>query len=238
MIIDIHTHVGSDKDGSSNTIGELKESMALSKVDTAVIFPFDEKNGDLVAASNNLLKYGSESIIPFLRFDPNIAQVSEIKEKLKEFAGVKLHPRAQHFDPSDKKFFGFYEAISSSKKPLLLHARAGMTANADPEKAITVAEKFPELTVIIAHFGGMSRVAWEKIYELKNLYIDTSTVPIPGLISTIVGKFGSDKILFGSDMPYSDQEIEILKITKAKISEEDKEKILFKNAAKLLKLKS
>ncbi|MGC8682275.1 MAG: amidohydrolase family protein [Candidatus Acidifodinimicrobium sp.] len=41
-------------------------------------------------------------------------------------------------------------------------------------------------------------------------------------------------MLFGSDYPFSDQEIELLKIKKADISETERENILYKNADRLI----
>ncbi len=103
MIIDVHTHVGVDKDGTRQGIGDLKAAMKRCGVSGAVIFPFNEKN-DLIQESLNLLKYKSGSIFPFLRFNPKSVTPNEIKELLEknDFMGVKLHPRAQDFNARDK----------------------------------------------------------------------------------------------------------------------------------------
>jgi uncharacterized protein len=56
------------------------------------------------------------------------------------------------------------------------------------------------------------------------------------VIRLVANKIGASKIIFGSDAPMSDQEIELLKIKKSGLLEEDKERILSKNIGLLLKL--
>jgi len=51
-----------------------------------------------------------------------------------------------------------------------------------------------------------------------------------------VQECGDDKIAWGSDSPALNIAAELAKITDAQISEEAKEKILYKNISKLLKL--
>lgn len=62
-------------------------------------------------------------------------------------------------------------------------------------------------------------------------------VSSPFIIERRVREITSKKIIFGSDYPFSDQEIELLKIKKAGISEPEKEDILHGNAERLLGLR-
>ena len=56
------------------------------------------------------------------------------------------------------------------------------------------------------------------------------------IIARRVREITSKKIIFGSDYPFSDQEIELLKVKRAEISESEKEDILHGNAERLLGL--
>ena len=56
------------------------------------------------------------------------------------------------------------------------------------------------------------------------------------MIERRVKEITSKRIIFGSDYPFSDQEIELLKVKKAVISENEREDILHGNAEKLLNL--
>lgn len=240
MIIDIHTHVGHDKDGTSYSVEALLRSMGYSKIDYAAVFPLDEKENDLIGASMALLKLSNPKLIPFLRFDPRNTTPETIKPILPKFNGVKLHPRAQDFDPTDEIYFPLYEAIAESKKPLIIHTRLrGGNPNCDPVRVSTLAPQFPKLNIIMAHFTELSDEAFNAIKKYDNLYTETSIQSETNIkITKIAKQIGADKILFGSDVPYSDQEIELLKVKKAQLSDEDKDKILYKNAAKLLNIKA
>ena len=81
---------------------------------------------------------------------------------------------------------------------------------------------------------------WDEVEEYmvgKNVYLDTSMgsnyYPKEQFVR-IIKNHGSDKILFGSDSPWSRADEEIAFIRGLDISEEEKENILFKNAKRLL----
>ncbi|TKJ45470.1 hypothetical protein CEE35_03925 [Candidatus Aerophobetes bacterium Ae_b3b] len=101
-----------------------------------------------------------------------------------------------------------------------------------------LAKRFPDAKMIMAHFGFEDWL--EGIFvakENKNIYLDTAGSPTEWLvIKTAVQECGDDKIVWGSGSPALNIAAELAKITDAQISEEAKEKILYKNISKLLKL--
>ncbi|MDE1768004.1 MAG: amidohydrolase family protein [Candidatus Micrarchaeota archaeon] len=236
MIIDCHNHIGVDKNGFNQrqSAVELKRKMKRYGIDKAVVFPFDENN--LIASSMKLSKLRSDSIIPFLRFDPNNTSPKKLRELLKgdAFSGVKLHTRAQDFDPLDSAFYPLYKEISESGKPLIIHTRMETCKNSRPEHVMLLGEKFPEMKLILAHFAGISTEAFDYVKQHENMYVDTSALSTDYLIGAIVGRVGSRKLVFGSDSPLSDPEIELMKVKKAKLSNLDRERILFGNMNRLL----
>ena len=239
MIIDMHTHIGIDKDGTRQGIEGLKRMMKGCGVSAAVIFPFNA-NGNLIKESLNLLKYKSDFIFPFLRFNPKQVTANEVKELLEKngFVGVKLHPKAQDFDPLDKKYSKIFEEIERSGKPLIVHTRKETTPHSDPDSVVRLAERFPALDIIIGHFADYSAVAIDYIKEHRNLYLETSVFSSNVIIQRVADRIGAEKVVFGSDAPLSDEGIELLKIKKSGLSKSDRDMILFRNAQKLLKLRS
>lgn len=191
MIIDSHNHVGLDKDGSSQSAEELLVSMRQYGIDYAVIFPFDEKT-DLIEASINLLGK-SDKLIPFLRFDPKMMTVDKLTVLMKKFHGVKLHPRAQEFNPLNKTFFDLYGVIEKSKKPLFIHSRKYYNKDSDPDILVTLSDHFPNLNIILAHFASFSPVALEYVKKKDNLFIETSTVQSHRLLALGCSRIGSTK---------------------------------------------
>ena len=52
----------------------------------------------------------------------------------------------------------------------------------------------------------------------------------------MVSAFGEDKVLFGVDVPFSDMDVSIACVEAAPLSDREKEKIFWHNAAELLKI--
>ena len=204
-------------------------------ISAAAVFPFNTRSS-LVDESLHLLKYKSGSIYPFLRFDPKRMTPKKVRKLLEnDFSGVKLHPRAQNFNPIDKRYSEIFSEIESSGLALIIHTRKDQAPNADPDSIVKLADRFPRLNIIIGHFASGSRHAIGAISEHKNLYLETSVQSTNYAIGRVARRIGAGKILFGSDAPYSDQEIELMKVRKSGLSKSDQDKILFRNALKLLK---
>ena len=241
MTIDFHCHIGQSLDGTIQTISQLKRNMKKYGIKKSVVFSFDEKNKTVEEQSLNLLDISKKEkkIMPFLRFDPKKMQPSVLRTLLnKKFYGIKLHPRSENFDPSDRKLFPIFREIAKSGKPLLLHVKKYHLKHTDPMLAASLARKLPSLKLVIAHFVSVQPLVFDyvKKHKLKNVYFDTSITGYKGYIERMGKKIGFNKILFGSDCPYSDQEVELLKIKKLSISKENKQKILERNAKGLLRL--
>ncbi|MDE1768027.1 MAG: amidohydrolase [Candidatus Micrarchaeota archaeon] len=239
MIFDIHAHIGDDKDGGRQSAKELLAHMDHNGVDMAAVFPFDEKEKNLIEASLSLLNLNEKRFACFLRFDPNTTAPDTVSKHISRFKGVKLHPRSQNFDPIDKRYYPLYEEISKSGKPLLIHTKKGGRAPVftDPDRIASLADDFTDINIILGHFADRSPAAVQKVKECENLYLETSIDSFhPNGINKIYDIVGADKILFGSDAPYGDQELELLKVMKTKLTYEEKSAVLYENAAKLLKL--
>ncbi|MBT3261083.1 amidohydrolase family protein [bacterium] len=236
--IDFHTHLGSDIDGISYTQNQLLNSMKEAHISDAVIFPFHEKDTDILQASLNLkAKTQNPNLYPFLRFDPKKTTPKQLASILDGFYGVKLHPSAQIFDPLDPVFFPLYEIITQKEKPLLFHTRKENNPHTDPERILTLAEQFPKLILVIGHFGNASKSVFEAMKRHPNIYLETSIMgSTPHSIRHAAQHIGTERILFGSDAPYSDQLIEKLKIERSQLSTKEIEQILYYNAQKLLKI--
>ncbi len=240
MIIDFHAHIGSDKDGKAQTLGELKKLMEENGIDYAVVFPFDEKDS-LEKASRALLVYSGNDprMIPFLRFDPNSMTEENLGNLLSHgFLGVKLHPRSQNFDPLEKRYFSLYKMIEERNIPVLFHTRKEPTPYSDPDRIIELAKYFPMMIIILGHFGAYSRSVIEKMKYYKNVYMEISgPYSSSERIEAVVKEIGYERILFGSDAPYFNPRDESRKVYETKLPDEAKKAILGGNAARLLGLR-
>ena len=119
------------------------------------------------------------------------------------------------------------------------HAHPGK-GEVTPDLLYSLAEAFPALKIICAHWGGglpFYALMPEVKTALKNVYFDTAASPfiytseIYGQVAQLVG---ADKILFGSDYPLIRQHRFIKEIAGLDLPEVTKKKILAGNAKKLL----
>lgn len=151
--------------------------------------------------------------------------------------GVKLHPDFQKFAIDDKKCTQIYE-LCRGRLPILFHTGDKRYNFSNPNRLIPVLEAYDDLTVIAAHLGGWSiwEEASEKLFEYKNVYVDSSSsLPYmsPEKGTEIIRRYGADKVLFGVDYPMWNPKKELERFNKLSLTEEEREKILYKNAAKL-----
>ncbi|MAF99043.1 MAG: hypothetical protein CMH61_00370 [Nanoarchaeota archaeon] len=237
MIIDFHMHVGEDLAGERANLDDIKQQMQKNGIDKACVFPFNCP--DPVAESIDLLKL-DDSFIPFLRFDPNMITRQQLHMALKHpFKGVKLHARSQNFHPDDPAFTWIFEELREHKLPILIHTKDSiMEPMSDPRKVLTIARQFPDITFVLAHCAGGERWVWQEIASLPNVYVETSIFSLPLVFEYAYKRYGFDRFIYGSDYPYSYPEIELKKIELARIPSELKEKILYKNALKVLKMET
>ncbi len=237
MIIDAHTHIGRDPDGQRQSMARLKADMKMYGIDYSVVFPFNEAP-DIEGASVRLLRRCDESLIPFLRFDPKAMKPEKLDSMLCDnaFRGVKLHTRAQDFRPTDSRYYPLYEVIERHSLPILFHTRKEKNRNSDPDSVAMLAYRFRKLNIIMGHFAAASTVAFDHVKRRSNLFVETSIFSTNYTIRHMAGIVGVRKLIFGSDAPYSDQEVELLKVRKSGLHEADMRRILWSNMASLLGL--
>jgi predicted TIM-barrel fold metal-dependent hydrolase len=119
------------------------------------------------------------------------------------------------------------------------------------EDAKRMAQAFPETTIIYAHMGRYNAKDNKMIDAFIQLaqahpkvFLDLSGVELVARIEEAVRRAGADKLVWGTDGPYAKLDLvtftqdELDKVRKLSISQEDKDKILGGNIAKLIKLES
>jgi predicted TIM-barrel fold metal-dependent hydrolase len=190
----------------------------------------------------------SEAIHPLISFHPS-NDTYEVEDMFGEahvagIRGVKLHPMYQNFFIDDKYMYGFYELMASFGFFVMFHtgfdvAFPGNT-QADVERVRKVANWFKDLTIVCTHVGGWRQ--WDRISclsDCKNVFTETSLAMCEmsdDEFIKIISNFVEERILFGSDSPWSDQREMLQRTLHLKISDAWKEKMMYKNAAKLLAL--
>lgn len=151
--------------------------------------------------------------------------------------GIKLHPDFQEFNIDDEKAFPIYEA-AEGRLPILFHMGDTRYEYSKARRLLTVIKRFPKLKVIGAHFAGYSE--WEesaKILGGTGIWVDTSSSLewlSPDRARELIDAYGTDRVMFASDYPMWRPQDELAKLSRIPMSDEERERILYKNAAGLL----
>ncbi len=194
-------------------------------------------------------------IFGYAIYDPNFSEdsLASTKEYLSRdgFIGIKIHP-AMHTYPIDgKKYDPLWKYAAENRVPVLSHTWDATPQTTYPYELVPsqiyaqpkligrIAQRYPEVTIIIAHSGGHYRghlQAIEAVQKYDNVYVDICGATISfGLIEWFVREIGAQKILYGSDLTWIDPRAHLGRVFGANIPHSDKEKILHLNAQRLFK---
>jgi hypothetical protein len=110
--------------------------------------------------------------------------------------------------------------------------------NCGPLLLAPIARSYPQAKIILGHSG----VTWRGYYQAleaaeaaPNTYLDiTGSQSHRTILERMIARVGADRVLFGSDMPYLEAAMALGRVLSAKITDDDKEKILRKNFKKLI----
>ena len=155
--------------------------------------------------------------------------------------GVKLHPDFQRFALDGEQAFAIGRVISKNPVPLLIHCGDYRYNYSNPQQLKAFLSKFPNLTVIGAHFAGWS--VWKQAAEVlagtPNLYVDCSSSLYritSRQAADLVHAYGADRVLWGTDYPMWESEKEMEMFRNIGLTPDEEELILCQNAAKLLNI--
>ena len=261
-IVDCHCHIYPDKIaekavagisrfydlpmGCLGTLADARARHASAGVDRAVIFsvatsvPQARSINRFIAACVE----GSGGTFTGLgALHPDSPTLKEDVEELVALGlrGVKLHHDVQQFRLDDPRCLKIYGLLEERGLPLLLHAGDFRYDYSNANRLKPVLEAYRELTVVAAHFGGWS--LWEsaakELAGYPNLYVDCSSslyALSPETARDIIRAYGADRVLFGSDYPMWDPSEELARFDRISLTEEERERILWKNADRLFGL--
>ena len=172
--------------------------------------------------------------------------------------GIKLHPVYQKHDIDDLSFLRIIDCAAENDLIVLTHAGLDVgipgVVHCSPKMCRNVLDKIGDFKFILAHMGGWrnweevpdllaetcafldSSFASEEIEPLSDGYWDDkdrSMLDQEGYLS-FIRVFGPDRIIFGSDSPWTSQKKSRQFIEKLPLEQEEIQMILGENAQKLL----
>lgn len=203
---DAHTHTGqNDPDGVRGTAERLLTKLDETHHTGAVVMTnrdpggYRKANDRIVAETAN----SSGRLIPFLRVDPRLGMEAlvEIERCLDAgHRGIKLHPRAEHFELSDPTVRQIAELAAERRVPILVHAGRGIPSLG--EDAARLCDALDDLRIVLAH-AAISDLSWlgPTVANHPGLYFDTAWWDVTDLLA-LFAWVPPGRILYASDTPY------------------------------------
>lgn len=259
MIFDTHAHIYPDKialkaskaiesfydlpvdyDGTVGKLLALGDEAHIDRflVHSVATVPAQvESINDFIIAS---VQAHSDRFVGFcaMHQDYDNFEIELERVKAAGLTGIKLHPDFQKFNIDDEKVYPLYEAAQALALPILIHMGDTRYSYSKAFRLYNVVNKFPKLKVIAAHLGGYSE--WDEaagILKGTGIYVDTSSSLkwlSPEHAREIFDAYGTDRILFASDYPMWSPASELEKLSRIPLTDEERKKICWQNAADLL----
>jgi len=100
-----------------------------------------------------------------------------------------------------------------------------------------LARDYPEARILMAHLEGSGLRGVRDIENVPNIWVDTSgSQPFTGTLEYALDVLGADRILYGSDLFGRSLHSQLGRIFGAKMSDDERQQILWRNATSLFNL--
>ena len=237
------------------TAEDLIASMDRAEIDVSVVLNYGWRSQGLCCEINSYIleavsRYPSR-LVGFCTVQPLAGEeaLAEIERCARNGArGIgEMRSDIQGFDLGDKEIMKpLVEEAKKHNLIFLTHASepAGHLypgkGNITPEVLYRFITTFPDLPVVLAHWGGglaFYALMPEVASALNNVFFDTAASPLlyrPQIFDCTSKVVGADKILFGTDYPLIPPSRIITQVKSSNLPEEDKARILGGNAQRLL----
>lgn len=147
-----------------------------------------------------------------------------------KISAIKIFPRYHSFNLTNGSMDNFLSYLNSKRIPLLVDQE-----EISWEEISYILKNHPDIYLLLQNVGyRMERYISPFLEKYKNFYLDISRYQAHGGIEYLCGRFGSERLLFGSAMPIFSPEPIMTMIYNAKVSWQEKENISSKNLLRLV----
>ena len=259
-ITDVHAHVFPDKlaDKAAHSIGDFYGAASYCAASVENLLREEQKAGisrcvisnsavtpHQVHDVNTFLASAAASHPSFVGFGSIYPGMDGFEEELDRIVslglrGLKIHPDFQKLPIDDPSGIETYRAVARRGLPVLFHMGDNRYDFSSPERLTNLLRRVPDLQVVAAHFGGWN--IWPQSLAHPQpesvLYDTSSTLGMTDrdIVLRLIDKIGPDRLIFGTDFPMWSPKEELARFLALDLDESSRQKILYKNFMKLLKL--
>lgn len=261
MIIDCHAHcfpdgiaartlrqlshnAGNLKSWTDGTIGGLKNVMGKLGIDQSWVLNIATTPRQQAAVNQFAALINGGSICAFGSVYPDAPDVLSELDRIVALGlkGIKFHPYFQQFALDDPKMIPIYHRAAQLGLITVFHMGYDIgfadTESAAPAALARILPVFDGAPVVAAHLGGsFCWSAAQKWLSGLPVYLDTSfccgRIPLPEA-RKIIDRHDIKRLLFGTDLPWSDPAQEMDFVASLGLSPEETAAVMGRNAARLL----
>ncbi len=164
------------------------------------------------------------------------AELASYEQHLDVYVGLKFHPDLHGTALTDERYHPAWEFADRRRLPVLSHTWGGSPV-CGPEQVRKVAERYPNVRLLAGH---SVHGDWDDAVDLArsfpNVYLElTALFDDRGVLEKFAAEAGSEKMIFGTDLPWFDPHQAVGSLLSAHLSDEDLHNICHRNAERLLK---
>jgi len=264
VIIDCHTHLNNYHEDKVRDIDacldQLEQDMADSGTDAAFVLtsykvtPHRPSTAAVVEKIRDRANIFAVAGISYLHYKQR--DLREVADFLESglVKGLKMYPGYEPFYPHDGRCKVIYDLAREFDVPVMFHSGdtyspTGKVRYSHPLHIDDVAVDNPGMKIVICHIGNpWIRDCMEVVYKNEHVYADISGLTL-GDFSDRFEKYMLDQVrelityagepkylLYGTDWPIATMKSYRKFVKTLDISEEERELIMWKNAADLFKI--
>jgi len=248
FIIDVHTHLGATPEFRPRfgSLGDFIRLMDTTRTEISIFVPMGPLNGQFEEGYREalgMLEEYPDRLRAYTVFDPRWPNVSfRWIRKLQDhpgFAGVKTHPARYAVPPEDDRYRDLWDFAEERGLVVLTHTWSPDPGKpvqnlSTPDRFAAVLERCPNIRLILGHAGGREtgeRQAIDLMKRYPNCWADLSGDNFSlGRLESLVAEAGADRFLYGTDSNWIDPRFLAGPVLKARLSEEDRYRIMRRNA--------
>ncbi len=244
IVIDAHMHVGKYYNFliPSNGVAALIENARRLGITRLYGSSLLSIRNDAIAGNTMVIETHAaypNLFFPYLVVKPNypeeIKEILDLAERhnIKQF---KIHDDGNSLPFDHHNYFPLYEYANHIGAVVLAHTYGQMHV----APLMKVAKEFHSAKILLGHSGITNEDSYYiAVRSFNNIFLETcNSLAWYGLIERLVKQVGAERICFGTDMPFMSPDQQIGRILGAKITDDEKRRILGVNAQELFSAES